>query len=213
MKGIARSYCWWSGIDNDIKTLVENCHVIHKHVILLKIIRRKLNSTFGKPSTASMHRVHVDFAGPFFGHWFFIVVDVFLKWPEVRIIKNLVTKTVINEYRDIFTKYGIPRIFVTDNGRTFTSTEFKSFLKQNGVQFKYTVPYNPATNGQAERFVQTLKNALRCMNANTINIHEKLCKMLLHYRIAPHAITKKSPAELFLGRKLRTRLDLLFPIR
>jgi len=51
------------------------------------------------------------------------------------------------------------------------------------------------------------------MNANTNNVHEKLCKMLLYYRIAPHAVTKKSPAELFLERKLRTRLDLLFPLQ
>lgn len=51
------------------------------------------------------------------------------------------------------------------------------------------------------------------MNANATNVHEKLCKMLLHYRIASHATTKKSSAELFFGRKLRTRLDLLFPLQ
>lgn len=35
-------------------------------------------------------------------------------------------------------------------------------------------------------------------------------KMLLQYRIAPDAITKRSPAELFIGKKVRTRLDLIF---
>lgn len=164
-----------------------------------------------EPSAAPMHRVHADFAGPFLGHWFFIVVDSYSKWPEVRIVKNLAAKTIIEECREIFAMYGVPQIFVTDNGRTFTSSDFKAFLERNGVIFKYTAPYNSATNGQAERFVQTLKNALRRMDANAANVYEKLCKMLLQYRIAPHATTNRSPAELFLGRKLRTRLDLLLP--
>lgn len=51
------------------------------------------------------------------------------------------------------------------------------------------------------------------MNANMTNVYEKLCKMLLQYRNAPHTTTNKSPAELFLGRQMRTRLDLLFSLK
>ena len=36
-------------------------------------------------------------------------------------------------------------------------------------------------------------------------------KFLLQYRITPHAITGVSPSYLFLGREIRTRLDLLHP--
>ncbi|XP_011859199.1 PREDICTED: uncharacterized protein K02A2.6-like [Vollenhovia emeryi] len=196
MKGIARNYCWWSEMDKDIKELVDNCRACNS----FKNNPPKIEQHIWEPSAAPMHRVHADFAGPFLGQWFFIVVDAFSKWPEVRIVKNITAKTIIDECREIFASYGVPQCFITDNGRTFTSAEFKAFLGRNGVNFKYTAPYNPATNGQAERFVQTLKNALRRMDANTANVHEKLCKMLLQYRSAPHATTNKSPAELFLGR-------------
>lgn len=128
-------------------------------------------------------------------------------------MKNLTAKTIIDECREIFARYGVPQCFVTDNGRTFIPTDFRAFLKRNGVNFKYTASYNPATNGQAERFVQTLKNALLRMDANATNVYEKLCKMLLQYRSALHAITNKSSAKLFLGRQMRTRLDLLFPLK
>lgn len=196
-------------MDNDIKTFVENCRACNT----FKNNPPKVEQHIWEPSAAPMHRIHADFAGPFLGRFFFIVIDAFSKWPEVRIVKNLAAKTIIDECREIFARYGVPQSFVTDNGRTFTSTEFRAFLKQNGVNFKYTAPYNPATNGQAERFVQTLKNALRRMEANTTNVYEQLCKLLLQYRNAPHATTNKSPAELFLGRKVRTRLDLLFPLK
>jgi len=105
----------------------------------------------------------------------------------------------------------IPQMIVTDNGRTFTSLEFKKFLQSQGIVHKFTAPYNPATNGQAERFIQTLKQALKRTHCDSSNLDVVLSRILLQYRITPHATTNKSPAEIFLNRKLRTRLDLIIP--
>lgn len=71
---------------------------------------------------------------------------------------------------------------VTNNGRTFTPHEFQPFLQVNGIRHKRTAPYNPATNGQAERFVQTLKQALKrmkCDISSNLAINLALSKMLL----------------------------------
>lgn len=68
-----------------------------------------------------------------------------------------------NDYekcREIFTTFGLPQVLISDNGRTFISKEFQFFFKQNGIFHKCTAPYNPATNGLAERFIQTLKQGL-----------------------------------------------------
>lgn len=138
------------------------------------------------------------------------MIDAFSKWPEVRIVKDITAKIIIKEFRNIFASYGIPKMLVTDNGRTFIAEEFKYFLKGCGITHK-CAPYNPVTNGQAERFVQTFKNALKRANANKNNLVTKLEQILLQYRAAPHANTKVSPAELFLGRKICTKLDLIFP--
>nr|CAH7743181.1 unnamed protein product [Callosobruchus chinensis] len=74
-----------------------------------------------------------------------------------------------------------------------------------------TAPYHPATNGQAERYVQTLKKALRTVKFNNYNKNLELCKFLLQYRRTPHIVTKKSPSELMFGRQIRSRLDCLRP--
>ena len=42
-------------------------------------------------------------------------------------------------------------------------------------------------------------------------LNQKLAKFLLSYRSTPHTLTQVSPAELFLGRRVRTRFDIMRP--
>ena len=112
----------------------------------------------------------------------------------------------------MFAAYGIPTTIVSDNGTNFSSAEFRNFLQMSGVKYhKQTAPYHPETNGQAERSVQTVKRALKAMGSTKSNVHRNLNEFLRQYRNAPHSTTTESPATLFLGRLLRTRLDLVRP--
>lgn len=63
--------------------------------------------------------------------------------------------------RNLFARNGVPHQLVADNGAQFVSDEFRNFMKLNGVTHTRTAIYHPASNGEAERFIQTLKNALR----------------------------------------------------
>ena len=47
---------------------------------------------------------------------------------------------------------------MSDNGPQFISAEF---VKENGVKHVRSAPYHPSTNGLAERFVQSFKQALK----------------------------------------------------
>lgn len=122
----------------------------------------------------------------------------------VHIMSDITITSTIEKCKQIFAAYGLPQVIVTDNGRTFTSHDFQLFLKQNGIRHKLT---SLATNGQAERFVQTLKQSLKRMNCNPRNVNVALNQLLLQYRSMSHAFTNKSPAEMFLGRKLYTRFN------
>lgn len=57
------------------------------------------------------------------------------------------------------------------------------------------------------------KQALRRLKCDFTNIDLMLSKLLLQYRIMPRTVTNKSPAEMFLNRKLHTRLDLIIPTK
>ena len=68
--------------------------------------------------------------------------------------------SVIKDFKEILTEIGVLRCIVSDGGTQFTSQEFKDFMKMWGIQHRVTSPTNAQSNGQAECFVQTIKNNL-----------------------------------------------------
>lgn len=105
--------------------------------------------------------------------------------------------------------WGIPLKIVSDNGPTFCSETFQNYLKSNGIRHVRIAPYHPATNGAAENSVKTFKNKFKILIKQHDDKNFALTKYLFHYRSAPHCTTGVSPAELQIGRKFRTRWDLL----
>ena len=72
-----------------------------------------------------------------------------------------------------------------------------------------SAPYHSASNGEAERAQGTFKQAMKNMASETGTLHQKLATFLLSYRTTPHTTTKTTPGDLFMNRKLRTRLDIV----
>ena len=141
---------------------------------------------------------------------YLVVVDAYTKWLEVKIMSSTTSTKTIEALREIFATHGLPAQLVSDNGPQFSSEEFISFLKANGIQELKSAPYHPKTNGLAERFVRTLKEALTA-DKSSRSIQHKVNNFLLQYRNCPHATTGNSPAIMLMGRSLRSRLDLMKP--
>ena len=57
------------------------------------------------------------------------------------------------------------KVFKTDNGGEFTSTEFEGYLRKEGIRHELTVPKNPEQNGVAERMNRTIVETARSMLA------------------------------------------------
>ena len=205
MKSLARSYVWWPKMDSRLEEKVKSCVTCQSHQ--------------KKPPSSPLHpwewpgrpwsRVHVDYAGPFMGKMFLLIIDAHSKWMDIHCVNSATSSTTIEKLRTSFASHGLPEIVVSDNGSNFVSSEFKSFLQKNGIKHITSAPYHPSSNGLVERAVQTFKQGMKKQGDGTVET--KLARFLLSYRITPQSTTGESPAQLRWGRSLRSHLDLLRP--
>ena len=90
---------------------------------------------------------------------------------------------------------------ITDNGPQFDFQEMKEFSQSYGFRHITTSPYYPQANGLAERTVKTVKSLLQHSSDPY--------RALLSYRATPMPWCALSPAELLMGRKIRTDVPQL----
>uniref|UniRef100_H3B502 ribonuclease H n=1 Tax=Latimeria chalumnae TaxID=7897 RepID=H3B502_LATCH len=202
MKALAH----WPGLDQDIQNLVSQC--------------APCTLVWNQPAAMPLHpwswattpweHIHIDYAKVDKQH-FLVVIDVHSKWIEVFPTQVTTTEKTMSLLRHLFASYDLPRDLVSDNGPQFSSQEFKLFLKQDGVRYILSPPYYLASNGAAERAVQTFKKAWIKQSLHSVSANLRLAHFLFTYHNTPHMVTECTPAELFLKQQPCTCLSLLKP--
>ena len=119
---------------------------------------------------------------------FFVAIDLHSKWPEIISMSSTTTSKSNEVLCDIFARNGIPHQLVIRSS-----------------------PYHPATNGAAQRLIQTMKQTFRANHQEGIPLEKSLSSLLLQYRATQHTTTGVMPCSLFVGRELPIRLHLLSP--
>lgn len=102
---------------------------------------------------------------------------------------NLTSQSTIARLNRLFAAYGLPGHIVTDNGTQLTSEELKNVMRQNGILNSTSVPGHPATNGLAERYVQTFKGGIKKLAHLTLDLEYKISLFLMQYRTTPNCTT------------------------
>ena len=203
MKQLARSTVYWPRIDFDIENLCRKC--------------TSCGQFQNKPDKPSIHpwmmpekpwsRLHLDHAINFLGRNWLVLVDAYSKYPCIHPTTSTSSKSTTAILEQEFAHFGYPHTLVTDNATTFMSQEFQAWCKQRGIVHLTGAPYHPATNGAAERLIQSFKQALR---KSSLPPKEALQEFLMQYRRIPFA-SGLSPSELLNGRRIRTKIDTLVP--
>ena len=207
-KALARGYVWWPCLDGDIEQVVRNCDAC-------KLNQSKPASSvphpWAKPS-GPWERIHLDFCGPFYGFMWLVVIDAFSKWIEIKRMSSTKSGPVIRELRELFSRFGLPKIVCSDNGPQLTSDEMKNFMTKNGINHVLIPAWHPASNGQAESVVGKFKHAMKRMCSQNPDILHNLANWLMIYRNTPHTATGVEPSVAMLGRRTRNAFSLLHPL-
>jgi len=96
----------------------------------------------------------IDFMGPFpnsFGYQYILVaVDMCpngLKIPCKTNDNKIVVKFL---KENIFSRFGMPRAIISDNGSHFCNRTFEVLIRKYSINHKLSTPYHPQTSGQVE---------------------------------------------------------------
>ena len=205
---MSRIYIWFPNIDREIEKLVKTCETCEK---LSNSPNKSLPHPWDWPNEP-MDCVHIDFF-EFENSKFLAMVDSYSKWIEIKVANSWKTDNTIKTLKLWFSQFDIPKQLVSDNGVHFTSTEFISFIEKTEINHIRTAIYHQSSNGQVERYVQTIKQALIAEKQSKNPIDEKINNFSMSYQSTPHTTTSFTSAQLFIGRNISTKIDLIKPSR
>ena len=133
---------------------------------------------------------------------YLLTMDYYSRFPEICALSSTRAESIISVLKAAFSCHGIPRVVISDNGPQSACHQFHSFAEKYGIQHITSSPRHPQSNGLVERGVQTVKASLKKAHYSGGDFQ----LALLAYTMAPQETTGISPAQLLMGRKLRTTL-------
>ncbi|UYV72148.1 K02A2.6-like, partial [Cordylochernes scorpioides] len=191
----ARETVWWPGISEEIAETVRKCSVCIQEAVSK---HEPLIPTNFLP-TRPWQKIGMDLF-KFENKWYLVVIDYYSRFPEMIQLDRLTANVVVRSCKSIFARHGVPETVVSDNGTQFgAAREFANFARQYGFTHVTSSPRFPQSNGMAETGVKIAKLIL--------NKNQDPSLGLLEYRSTPLE-NGYSPAELLMGRKLRTTLPI-----
>uniref|UniRef100_A0A8C5PR58 Gypsy retrotransposon integrase-like protein 1 n=1 Tax=Leptobrachium leishanense TaxID=445787 RepID=A0A8C5PR58_9ANUR len=160
-------------------------------------------------------RIGMDLVGPLDktsrGHQYILVLlDYATRYPEAVPLRKANAKTIAKELIQVFSRVGIPKEILTDQGTPFVSRVMKELCQLLNIHPLRTSVYHPQTDGLVERFNRTLKGMLKKVVSRDGKDWDLLLPYLLFaVREIPQSSTGFSPFELLYGRHPRGILDVL----
>ena len=138
----------------------------------------------------------------FKGRDYLLVVDYFSNYPEVCLLNDTHSSSVIMKLKSIFSCFGIPKVVISDNGPQFSSYQFMRLAKEWDFTQDPSSPKHAKSNGMAESAVKTVKSLFKKAHRNK----EDPYLALMAHCSTPSSNDNKSPYEKLFNWPMRTLL-------
>lgn len=163
-------------------------------------------------ASSPFERVHLDFFD-LKGSKYLLICDAYSKWVECFYMKTTTYSNLLSKLSEVFSRFAFPQTIVCDNGPPFSCKEFSKFCKEKSIKLLFSPPYNPESNGLAERSVQTFKKILIkfmfSKYSKNLSPAQRLFDCLYTYRSTPTTVTGVSPMAKLFSYEPRTPLLIM----
>ena len=190
----AREVMYWPNMNTDVCDFVSRCDICQTHRYAQQPM--KSHERPDRPWAKVGCDIFYMKQKPYL-----LTIDYFSHYPQTVLLTSETSGQVIVHLKSLFSRYGTLSTVISDGGPQFSSAEFQRFAEEWGFDHNMSRPYYPQSNGLAENGVKVVKRLL----TKAAEKGEDPYLAMLAYRDAP-LDNGKSPAELLMGRKLRTRL-------
>ena len=110
--------------------------------------------------TQPWYKVGMDLFS-FKGRSYLVIVDYFSNFPELCHLSDTHSTSVIANFKATFSRYGIPKYVVSDNGPQVSSFEFALFAKDWDFIHDPSSTKYPKSNGMAKNAVKIVKKCVK----------------------------------------------------
>ena len=143
MTHIARSKVYW--VYADITDYVRCCTICAKHKAS-QAIQPMLPSDIPDGPWQELATDYFTHSGKDY----LLITDPFSKYPFIFKVHSKTSDSISSCLQDLFSQYGTPRHFYSDNGPPFSSEPFPCFLSSLGIDHITSSSLYPRTNGFIE---------------------------------------------------------------
>lgn len=196
IKALIRSRVWYPGIDTQVEEMIKRCLICQ-----VNADKPKLEPLKPSPMpVGTWQEVSADFFGSMdTGLYWFVNYCDYSMYVILDAIKSVSMDHVQPVLEKIFSLFGTPKIYKSDNGAPFMSYRFDRFAELWGFKHRKVSPLWPRANGGAESVMPKLSKILRAFAVSGAGREQALQAFPRSYRATPHTTTKVPPAMLFLG--------------
>ena len=126
--------------------------------------------------------------------------NYFTKWPGAIPLPDQTATRITTELTKFFSRFGLPDVIHSDQGRNFKSTVLRQTLEAFGIAKSCTTAYHPQGDGMAERLNRSLLQMLRAFVEKQDDWEHYLPLVLYAYRMSIHSSTGVTPFLLMFDR-------------
>jgi transposase InsO family protein len=162
---VLRAGLWWPTLHRDAKDSYRACDVCQR---VGKLSGRDEMPLVPQLTLQAFEKWVIDFMGPInplgkcTGSRYIIIVTKYLtKWVEEKEFKDCSETTVACFiFDDIITRFGCPKILMSDQGTHFINNTIEALLEEFAFHHQKSTPYHPQANETVQAFNNILETTL-----------------------------------------------------